>query len=492
MVDPARPTLLIRNAEVRGQPGVDVRVGPESVRQIGRALTRERGEPVLDAGGGAVIPGLHDHHVHLRAVVAARQSLDVSAVADPAALDRLISAAASGGAASGRAARRWLRVTGWDEHRAGPLDRVRLDALTGGVPARVQHRSGAMWVLNSAALSAVGADSCELAGIERDDTGAPTGRLLRLDEWLRSKLPRGAQEGFAAGLAAYGSWCARAGVTGFTDATPDRDTGDIAEFCELSQAGEIPQRLVLMALPGSRVPPRGRVALGPRKVILDDSTLPSADELAGLIADAHRQEVAVAVHCVTAEQLVVCTAAFDQAGRNPALADRVEHASIVPTGYAAEVARLGLAVVTQPGFILGRGDAYLAHVPVAEQDWLYPCASLLQAGVAVAASTDAPFGPADPWACIAAAITRRTQSGRVLGETERVAASHALRLFLADPGDPRRTRTVAVGESADLCILRAPVAEALAQPSASMVRAVVSGGRLIADGADGEGACADQ
>jgi len=161
------------------------------------------------------------------------------------------------------------------------------------------------------------------------------------------------------------------------------------------------------------------------------------------------------------------------------VADRIEHASIVPPGYAAELAGLGLAVVTQPGFIAERGDSYLASVPVAEQDWLYPCASLLQAGVAVAASTDAPFGPADPWACIAAAVSRRTEAGRILAQAERVAASQALRLFLADPGDLRRTRAIAVGEPADLCVLRAPLAAALAQPSASMVHAVVTGGRLI-------------
>jgi predicted amidohydrolase YtcJ len=64
---------------------------------------------------------------------------------------------------------------------------------------------------------------------------------------------------------------------------------------------------------------------------------------------------------------------------SPAFADRVEHASIVPAGYADELARLKIAVVTQPGFIAERGDAYLAHVPAPELDWLYPCVSLLQA-----------------------------------------------------------------------------------------------------------------
>ena len=206
---------------------------------------------------------------------------------------------------------------------------------------------------------------------------------------------------------------------------------------------------------------------------------PSAGELAAPIKAAHRAAAAVAIHCVTAEQLIVCTAAFERRASGPALADRIEHAGVVPAGYTGVLARLGLAVVTQPGFIPARGDSYLEHVPAAEQDWLYPCATLLAAGVTVAGSTDAPFGPGDPWLAIAAASTRRTASGRVLGPAERVCAGAALRLFLADPRDPRRTRAVAAGQPADLCVLSAPLAAALAAPTAAMVRATTAGGRLF-------------
>src|SRR5260370_22728518 len=92
-------------------------------------------------------------------------------------------------AAAAVGAGRWLRATGWSETSAGPLDRRRMDALTGAVPARVQHRSGAMWVLNSAALRQVGADGSDVDGIERDDRGVPTGRLLPLDCWPRHPPP---------------------------------------------------------------------------------------------------------------------------------------------------------------------------------------------------------------------------------------------------------------------------------------------------------------
>jgi predicted amidohydrolase YtcJ len=330
-----------------------------------------------------------------------------------------------------------------------------------------------MWVLNSAALREVGADHSDADGIERDDLGAPTGQLLRLDGWLRERLPPGLglpADWLRAGLADYGRRCARLGLTGFTDATPDRDQLDIDSFGEMSADGTFPQRLLLMAPPGLRPPLTGRVTLGPRKVILDDSSLPEVGELAALADQTHRRGSALAVHCVTAEQLIVAVAAFEQAG---AAGDRIEHASVVPPGYAPRLARLGLSVVTQPGFISARGDDYLRGVPAPEQPWLYPCATLARAGAAVAAGTDAPFGPSDPWRCVVAAVTRRTPGGRVVGRGERLSPARALRLFVTAPEDPGRLREVRPGQPGDLCVLRTPLRAFLARPAADGVRASI-------------------
>jgi predicted amidohydrolase YtcJ len=465
-------TVLVVNAEVGGRPGVGVRVSPEAILEVGAGLVPRRGDDVLDAAGGAVIPGLHDHHVHLRGLLAARLSVDLSGAADPAAFDQMVTSATASVSAGG-----WLRATGWSETTAGPLDRRRMDALTGAVPARVQHRSGAMWVLNSAALREVGADESDAPGIERDDRGAPTGRLLRLDGWLRERLPSGPPgDWLRSGLAEHGLRCARLGITGFTDATPDRGQPDVDAFGTLSAERTFAQRLVLMAPPGLKPPAAGRVTLGPRKVILDDATLPEVADLAGLAGQTHRQGSALAVHCVTAGQLIVAVAAFERAG---VAGDRIEHASVVPPGYAARLARLGLTVVTQPGFISARGDDYLREVPAPELPWLYPCASLARAGTALAAGTDAPFGPADPWRCIAAAVTRRAPSGRVVGPPERLSPARALRLFLTAPRDPGRLREIRPGHPGDLCVLRTPLRPFLSRPEAGGVRASIIAAQIF-------------
>lgn len=468
-------TVLIRNVIVGGRPGLNIRADRETILEVGPSLSRRSGEPVVDGTGGEVIPGLHDHHVHLRAAVAARQSVDVSAVANPAEFDAIISAAAAGASPQ-----TWLRITGWYEHPAGAIDRRRLDVLTGPVPVRVQHRSGAMWVLNSAALRQADVDTCDMPGVERDLHGVPTGRLMRLDDWLRARLATLARgpsaDAFAAGLAEYAAEAALTGITGFTDATPGRDQADVDEYAKLAAAAVVPQRLMLMAPPGLREPGTTRITLGPQKLILDDATLPAIAELAATIANTHRAGSPCAIHCVTAAQLLVSIAALERAG--PA-ADRIEHAGIVPPGCAQKLAQLGIAVITNPGFIADRGHDYLREISATERDWLYPCASLIEAGVDVAAGTDAPFGPADPWQCIAAAMTRRTAAGIVLGQSEQVSGVRALQLFLADPGSVTQTRTVAPGQPGDMCILRRPLRSVLAKPSAAEVLATIVGGRVM-------------
>ena len=66
--------LLVTGCEVDGVPGLDVRVRNGVVTEIAPKL-RVEGDLVLDAAGGALLPGLHDHHLHLMAMAAALESV---------------------------------------------------------------------------------------------------------------------------------------------------------------------------------------------------------------------------------------------------------------------------------------------------------------------------------------------------------------------------------------------------------------------------------
>ncbi|WP_448628222.1 amidohydrolase family protein [Geodermatophilus sp. URMC 64] len=444
--------MLIRGAEVAGHRA-DVRVSGDRVAEVAASLERAPAEEVLDARGGALLPGLVDAHLHLMALATTAASVRCGPpeVRDAGGLAAALAAAPPG--ADG-----WVRGVGYAESVAGDLDAAALDRLHGARPVRVQHRSGALWVVNTAGAEELGLATADAPGIERGPDGTPTGRLWRADAWLRGRLPASPPD-----LAPVGRRLAELGITAVTDATPDLDD---AALDALAAAG-LPQRLTVLGAPLDRpLPPH--LAAGPQKIVLADSGLPGLDELADRIRAAHAAGRAVAVHCVTREALVLLLAALDTAGRHPG--DRVEHAALVP---AELIGRLrGLTVVTQPGFLADRGDDYLRDVPPDEHDDLYRCRSLVDAGVAVALSSDAPFGPLDPWAVLAAAVTRRTRSGRVVGAAERLSPGAALDRLT----DGRR---VVPGAPADLVLLDRPLADQLAEPTAAAVRAVLIGGARV-------------
>jgi len=216
--------------------------------------------------------------------------------------------------------------------------------------------------------------------------------------------------------------------------------------------------------------------LAPGKRILHDGDL-DLEELTAWVAERHAADAPVAVHCVTAAQLVVTVSALREAGTHPQ--DRIEHAAMVPDYSVADLKDLGVTVVTQPNFVAERGDQYLTDVPAAEHHELWRVASLLNAGVKVALSTDMPFGEGDPWATMRAAVHRTTAGGAVLGANECVSAREALTMFFGTSGQPTNPRVVGPGQPGDLCVLASPPDEVLKELDAQMVVATVVAGEVV-------------
>ncbi len=430
--------MLIRRATLLDGTVTDIRVGAQ-VDEIREGLVAGKGEGVLYAGGGTVLPGLHDHHVHLRSAASALDSFFVGppGVSTKTQLTQLLSNATPGPDG-------WIRAVGYHESVAGDLDRTTLDAVVSNVPVRIQHRSGALWILNSEALGRVGLAE------------HPDGRLRSADRGWSDALARRETD-----LAELSRQITATGVTGVTDATPDLDADDMVSLLVAHRRGEFRPRPHF---------------LSPGKKILHDDRL-DLDSLTHWIADHHDDGRPVAVHCVTAAQLVVTIAALRAAGSHPL--DRIEHAAVVPDDNLTDLAELGVTVVTQPNFVAERGDQYLADLPAAEHGQLWRVASLLDAAVPVALSTDMPFGHGDPWTAMRAAVYRTTPSGAVLNANERVSALKALTMFLGHPDSPGRARTVEIGQPGDLCVLTEPPETALAELDAGMVAATIIGGELV-------------
>jgi predicted amidohydrolase YtcJ len=102
------------------------------ISALGPGLRAPSGAVIVTGRGGALLPGLTDHHIHLRAAAAARRSVDLHGGTDLSPLAVLDGIG-------------WVRVVG-----AGKLlSRTDIDRACSARPVRVQHRSGAVWTLNS-------------------------------------------------------------------------------------------------------------------------------------------------------------------------------------------------------------------------------------------------------------------------------------------------------------------------------------------------------
>lgn len=464
MMDHAPPRqgmLLIRNAQIHGHsranaPVADVRIIDGHIAAIG-ALPTLPGEQVVDARGGALLPGLHDHHIHMAALAARRDSIlcgppDVS---DEAALAAQLGAPGTG----------WLRGIAYHESVAGMPDRAMLDHMAPHRPVRIQHRSGRMWFFNSAGLDLILSSAPPPPGLD-----AATGRLFDEDHWLRGALG-GTPPDFAAVSAELTSF----GITGITDMSPANDTAMAAHFTAQQVSGSLRQRCLLAGtLALADVNPTSHLAIGPAKLHLHEADLPDYDDAVAFIAAAHAQGRPAAIHCVSETELVFALAALQDAGLYPG--DRIEHASIAPDSAVEEIARLALAIVSQPHFIAERGDQYREAVEPDAVPHLYRLRSFVRAGVPLAGGSDAPFGEPDPWVSMRAAVSRQTRMGYTIGPDEALSPEQALSLFLADPVDLARQRMIAPGAPADLCLLDCGWEQARTRLSASDVRATVLAG----------------
>jgi predicted amidohydrolase YtcJ len=452
--------LLLRDCRVEGYGRVDARIADGVITEIGPRL-EVAGADVLDGNGGALLPGLHDHHIHLHACAAALLSVDCGP-------DSVRSANELAGRLRTAATRGAVRGVGYHESVAGLLDRVALDAIISEVPVRIQHRSGRGWFLNTAALQRYGLDANDDPAVERDGQGDATGRVWRGDYLLRDPA------GQLPGLDQVGRALSRYGVTGVTDATPDLTPPAVQALRSASAEGALPQRLRLLGAPIGDSGPD----VGPFKVVLDEEVGLDVDGVVDVVRRCRAVGRAVAFHAVTAAEAVVAVTALRAVG--PSKGDRLEHGSVLPHELDRDLVDLALVVVTQPTFVSDRGDDYLRDVDERDRPLLYRCRSLLDAGIGVAAGSDAPYGNLDPWRAVAAATTRRTRAGAVLGPDERLPARRALDLFLGSPADPAGApRRVRPGALADLCLLDGPLADVLQEPAAERVVATVIGGEVV-------------
>ncbi|MBI3743778.1 MAG: amidohydrolase [Chloroflexi bacterium] len=481
-MDSLRP--LVEAVAIRGNRIEAVGLASDVERLRGSA-TR-----VIDCEGRVLVPGFIDAHIHLFAYAANLVSLDCSprAVRSVADIQRVLAQAATA-----KPSGSWLRGWGYNEfylaeHRHPT--RHDLDRAAPHHPVKLTHRSGHAWVLNALAMQRLGitSETPEPPGavIERDASGELTGYFMEMEDDLSARgVPTLPEVELDEGLRLAMQSLLSKGITSIHEASPYGASAHWDRLAAMQKRGALPLRIYKMFGPGDFDALRSRdlffgatqerLSVGAIKFMLNETSaqmLPDRDALGEQVYTAHRAGYQVAFHATTEAGVIAAADAVDAALRRSLddardiaalglrLQDhrhRIEHCGVCPSTLAVRLHSLGIVVVTQPGFIAEHGERWLAEVSPEHQPRLYPVGALRRAGVRVAFGSDCPVAPADPFAALAAAVTRRAASGALVGQEHAVSVAEALAMHTSAgayaASDEHDRGSIAVGKLADLVLL---------------------------------------
>lgn len=456
---------------------------------------RGSGTQVVDLAGQTLIPGFVDAHAHIWKIghllttlldVRGTSSLDDLAVRLRDHASRLPPGA-------------WLQGRGYNEARfpeGRPPTRLDLDAAVSDRPVVLMRTCAHIVVCNSVALARAGVTRNTApppgGAIDRGEDGEPTGVLRETAIGLvLRQVPPPTADHYAAMITAAMRHQLSLGITSTNDAGVGPEL--IETYLRMDEDRRLPARINVMAL--RLVDGVGAVPLPARRHESDrlridtvkffaDGGLSGAtaalsvpyrhadtrgvlrfehDELLALARDAHESGWRVATHAIGDIAIDQVLRVYEALGRGP-LRHRIEHFGLASAEHLARAARLGVIAVPQTVFVHALGRNFRQYLPDALLARAYPVRAMLDAGVTVALSSDAPVVENDsPLLGIQAAMLRRDEDGHAIAPDQAISLDEALDAYTrgaalasGDEGNRGRLRE---GMWADLAVLSGNLSE---------------------------------
>jgi predicted amidohydrolase YtcJ len=495
--------------------------------RITRLLDRKDKRPdkldfKLDGKGRTLIPGLIDAHGHFMALGFQALQLNLFDTATLAeAQDRLRTFAA------GHPNSAWIRGSGWNQERWG-LGRfptaADIDPIVRDRPVVLTRVDGHAILANTAAMAAAGitAKTPDPAGgrIERDAAGKPTGVFVdKAQELIERAVPAPVPRERDAAFAKAQEMLLGFGITATADMGTSADDWQVMR--RAGDRGDLRVRIVSYAL---GIDPMISIAGGGPTPWLYDGHLrmigvklfadgalgsrgawmkaPYADaagqrglqflddaKLRNLMSRASMDGFQVAIHAIGDAANAQALDAIDE------LAEtykgdrrwRIEHAQIVDPADLPRFARHGIVASMQP--IHQTSDRLMAEArlgPV-RLTGAYAWGSMLKNGVPLAFGSDYPVESPDPFANIAAAISREDANGQPPGgwmPAEKLTFDQALAAFTSGGAYAAfaedRIGTLQPGRMADFLLIDRDIAAAApAEIRATQVTETWIGGKRV-------------
>jgi predicted amidohydrolase YtcJ len=465
------------------------------VQVLERGAPRPQVDYRLDGKGKVMLPGMIDAHVHVMDIGFAALTLDLS---DTTSLeDALAKIKAFAEANPGRP---WILGRGWNQEKWG-LGRfptaAELDAVVSERPVWLERADNhANWA-NTLAITTAGvtAKTPDPTGgkIIRDAKGAPAGVFVDFAVQLVGKVvppPRPEDRDLA--FAKAQEVLLAKGVTAVADM--GTEMSDWTTFRRAGDAGRLQIRIMAYAdgfetletvagpeptvwlyddrlrMGGIKLYLDG--ALGSRGAVLkapyhDDPgakglPLLTPTQLRNLMSRASMDNFQTAVHAIGDGANAEVLAAIDELSESYK-GDRrwrIEHAQIVDPADLPQLGQHGVIASMQP--LHQTSDRLMAEARLGPDrlDGAYPWRSVMKVGGRLAFGSDAPVEPADPWAGMAAAISRTDANGEPFGgwfPQETVSREAALAGFTSDAAfagfAEGRFGRLAPGERADFLLV---------------------------------------
>ncbi len=445
----------------------------------------------IDLAGRTVVPGFNDAHAHIWKIGHLLTSmLDLRRVAS---IDALVDAVARFGDRLPAGA--WLLGRGYNEaalrERRAPT-RYDLDRASPHRPVVLTRTCGHIYAVNSAALTRanIGVDTAAPVGgvIERDATGTATGLLHETAMGLINKVtPTPTADDYETMIVAALRHQLSLGITSSSDCGVSPQL--LSVYRAVERKGGLPSRVNVMPLRrvdgvAAPVPLPDRFLSDTLRVdtvkFLADGGLSGAtaalsvnyrhrpqkgvlrfdrDELHALCRETHDAGWRIATHAIGDVAIDQMLDIYENLGAHPhGLAHRIEHFGLPDAKQLARAAHLGVIAAPQTIFIHSLGRNFRRYLPEAFLPRTYPVRAMLDAGVRVALSSDAPVVEDDnPLVGMMAAITRRDDEGELIAPEQAITATEALRAYTVGgaiaSGDEGNRGTIERGKWADLAVM---------------------------------------
>ncbi|MYN13356.1 amidohydrolase family protein [Pusillimonas sp. TS35] len=366
----------------------------------------------------------------------------------------------------------------------------------------VMHASMHLMNANSKALQMAGIDrDTDIEGISRFPNGEPTGELCEfaamfpVTRMIGNPFRMLGQS--AECLTMFGQVAQAAGVTTATDLVNELHDDGIASLARITSRDDYPLRIVPAAsgmlfgrdvqacldkLETLKQSNHDKMQMGIVKLVVDGSIqgftarvlwpgyyngapngiwVTSPNDLRDIVEQYHRAGIQLHIHTNGDEATEVTLDAIERAlTLHPRFDHRhtLQHCQMASPAQFRRMAKLGMCANLFANHIFYWGDAHMEMTMGPDRaNRMNACATAQRMGVPFAVHSDAPITPIGPLFTAWCAVNRRTASGRVLGESERISVADGLRAITLGAAYTLsmddRIGSIEIGKFADFCVL---------------------------------------